>query len=250
MDVAVLVNIIKETDKNWRFVFESPLYDKLDFISGCLVQLAIEDKVDKGYYHKRNYSIASWADGTNRFELIITYLEGGKFSEWLFKEAKIGDEVYYRGPMGVFTLPEDLTQRDIYLVSTGSGVSPFRSMINYIYENKVPFKNIKLFFGTRTESDLLYREEFEKIQKELPNFEYIPVLSQEDKEGFRKGHVHKHYLNAIANGGYTNTSPAEYWHYKPLVYFCGWDRMINEGRKELTDLGYEMTKDIRVEIFG
>ena len=39
MEVAVLTEIIKETDKNWRFIFESPLYDKLYFIPGQLVQI-------------------------------------------------------------------------------------------------------------------------------------------------------------------------------------------------------------------
>ena len=241
MDVAILVDIIKETDKNWRFIFESPLYDEIKFPSGQLVQLLAKPYApsEGGDSIKRNYSISSWADGTNRFELIITYLEGGQMSEYLFKEAKIGDEFVYKGPMGIFTLPDDLMDRDIYLVSTGSGISPFRSMINYIYENKVPFKSIKLFFGTRTESDLLYRDELEKIQNELPNFEYIPSLSQESKQGFKEGHVHEHYLKLIDESSE-----------KPWVYFCGWDRMISEGRFHLDERGFEMTKDIRVELFG
>ena len=78
MDVAVLVDIVKETDKNWRFIFESPLYPKLDFISGQLVQLV--SKLGEKESVVRNYSIASWADGTNKFELIITYLEKGAMS--------------------------------------------------------------------------------------------------------------------------------------------------------------------------
>ena len=241
MDVALLVDIIKETDKNWRFIFESPLYDEIKFPSGQLVQLLAKPYApsEGGDSIKRNYSISSWADGTNKFELIITYLEGGKMSEYLFKEAKIGDEFVYKGPMGIFTLPDNLMDRDVYLVSTGSGISPFRSMINYIYENKVPFKSIKLFFGTRTESDLLYRDELEKIQNQLPNFEYIPSLSQESKQGFKEGHVHEHYLKLIDESSE-----------KPWVYFCGWDRMISEGRFHLDERGFEMTKDIRVEIFG
>jgi CDP-4-dehydro-6-deoxyglucose reductase len=241
MDVALLVDIIKETDKNWRFIFESPLYDEIKFPSGQLVQLLAKPYApsEGGDSIKRNYSISSWADGTNKFELIITYLEGGKMSEYLFKEAKIGDEFVYKGPMGIFTLPDNLMDRDVYLVSTGSGISPFRSMINYIYENKVPFKSIKLFFGTRTENDLLYRDELEKIQNELPNFEYIPSLSQESKQGFKEGHVHEHYLKLIDESSE-----------KPWVYFCGWDKMISEGRFHLDERGFEMTKDIRVEIFG
>ena len=237
MNVAVLTDIIKETEVNWRFIFEDPLADQINMISGQLVQLV--SKPGEQGSAVRNYSVASWQDGTNKFELIITYLEGGLMSEYLFKEAKIGDEFLYRGPMGVFTLPEDLTERDIYFVSTGSGISPFRSMVNYIHENNVPFKNIKLFFGTRKEKDIVYRQELENIQENLANIEYIPTLSRESVPGNAEGYVHKHYLDLI-----------DKMDEKPLIYYCGWDRMISEGREHLDKRGFEMTKDIRVEIFG
>lgn len=237
MNVAVLTDIIKETQVNWRFIFESPLYDKLDFIPGQLVQLCAKPGQDDTVI--RNYSVSSWPDGTNKFELIVTYLKGGHMSEYLFNEAKIGDEFIYRGPMGIFTLSNELETRPIFLVSTGSGISPFRSMINWLYSKNINYKQIKLFFGTRTENDLLYRSELENIQEHSPNFEYIPVLSRENKPGFAKGYVHEHYLSLIDS---MDT--------KPLVYYCGWDRMISEGREHLKQRGFEMTKDIRVEIFG
>ena len=242
MNVAVLVDIIKETEKNWRFIFEDPLYDKINFIPGQLVQLGIpwnEKWGSGGPILTRNYSVASWPDGTNKFELIVTNLIGGKMCDYLFNDARIGDEVVYRGPMGVFTLPEDLMERDIYFVSTGSGSSPFRSMINWLYENETPFKNIKLFFGTRTEKDIVYREELERLQEQMPNFEYIPTLSREKVPGIAEGYVHKHYLDLIDNS-----------EVKPWVYYCGWGGMISQGRFELSKRGFEMNKDIRVEIFG
>ena len=208
MNVAVLVDIIKETKANWRFIFEDPLVDQINMIPGMLVQLCCKPGQDDSVV--RNYSVASWQDGTPRFELIVTNLVGGKMSDYLFKEAKIGDEFVYRGPMGVFTLPDDLTERDIYFVSTGSGISPFRSMINDIYINKRPFKNIKLFFGTRTEADIVYRDELELIDQNLPGFEYIPTLSQEKVSGIAEGYVHNHYLKLI-------DSLDE----KPILYNCG-----------------------------
>ena len=237
MNVAVLVDIIKETKSNWKFIVEDPLVDQINMIPGMLVQLCCKPGQDDSVV--RNYSVASWQDGTPRFELILTNLVGGKMSDYLFKEAKIGDEFVYRGPMGVFTLPDDLTERDIYFVSTGSGISPFRSMINDIYINNRPFKNIKLFFGTRTEADIVYRDELELIDQNLPGFEYIPTLSQEKVPGIAEGYVHNHYLKLI-------DSLDE----KPLVYYCGWDRMIRDGRMYLAERGFEMTRDIRVEIFG
>ena len=235
MNVAVLVEIIKETKSNWRFIFEDPLADKINMISGMLVQLCCKPGEEGSVV--RNYSVASWQDGTNRFELIITNLEGGAMSNYLFKEAKVGDEFVYRGPMGVFTLPETI-DRDLFFVSTGSGISPFRSMINHIALNGVPTQNIKLFFGTRKQEDICYWEEMKLIESILPNFEFIPTLSQEEWKG-KTGYVHEHYLELI-----------DQMVEKPLVYYCGWDRMVKEGREHLAKRGFEMTKDIRVEIFG
>ena len=86
MNVLILKKIIKETKSNWRFIFEDPLYDKLDFIPGQLIQLCSKPGEPDSVI--RNYSVASWPDGTNNLELIITYLEGGAMSEYLFKEAE------------------------------------------------------------------------------------------------------------------------------------------------------------------
>ena len=88
MDVAILTDIIKETDKNWRFIFESPLYDKLTFTSGQLVQIHVNIP-GEAFPVVRNYSVSSWPDGSNKFELIVTYLDGGKMSDYLFKYIKI-----------------------------------------------------------------------------------------------------------------------------------------------------------------
>lgn len=238
MNVGVIVEIIKETDKNWRFVIESPLHDEIKYQAGQLIQLRVESPTYGELV--RSYSLSSWPNGTNKLEIIVTYLDGGKMSHYLFNEVKVGDEVWFRGPMGIFTLPDNLTERSIYMVSTGSGISPFRSMINWLHTNKIEYKEIKLFFGTRTQDDLLYKGEMiDWHDKLFPKFEYIPVLSR-DKDWVRhKGYVHEHYLNLIDKGGD-----------KPLVYFCGWDKMISEGREHLKKRNFKMIDDIRVEIFG
>ena len=87
MNVAVLTDIIKETEANWRFIFEDPLADRIRMISGMLIQLCSKPGKDDSVV--RNYSVASWEDGTNQFELIITNLKGGAMCDYLFNEAKI-----------------------------------------------------------------------------------------------------------------------------------------------------------------
>ena len=97
MNVAVLVDIIKETEANWRFIFEDPLAQQINMESGMLVQLCAKPGQEGSVV--RNYSVASWQDGTPRFELIVTNLIGGQMCDYLFNHAKIGDEFVYRGPM-------------------------------------------------------------------------------------------------------------------------------------------------------
>ena len=66
---------------------ESPLYDKIDYVPGMLIQLRIPG--DEGKWVVRNYSIASWPNGTNKLELIVTYLKGGKMSNFFSKNVRL-----------------------------------------------------------------------------------------------------------------------------------------------------------------
>ena len=87
----------------------------------------------------RSYSIASWPDGTNVYELLIVLLEGGAGTTYLFNEVKVGSELVFRGPQGVFVLPENI-EKDIFFICTGTGIAPFRSMLNFIKLHAVSHK--------------------------------------------------------------------------------------------------------------
>ena len=129
-----IIKIEDESPTTKRFWLEVPDLEKIDFKAGQFItmDLPIHKKRLKRW---RSYSIANAPDGTNVLELCIVYLEGGLASEYLFKEVNVGDEITFKGPTGVFTLPQEL-DTDIVLVCTGTGIAPFRSMIWDIYNNK------------------------------------------------------------------------------------------------------------------
>ena len=58
---------------------------------------------------------------------------------------------------------------DVYFICTGTGIAPFRSMINYIHEHKIAHNNIHLIFGCRKFEDGLYIDELKELEtiKEL-----------------------------------------------------------------------------------
>src|SRR6476660_3536012 len=123
-----------------RFWIQVPEVENFNFKPGQFVtlDLPIHEQKNKRW---RSYSIASWPDETNVFELLIVLLEGGAGTTYLFNEIKEGSELTLRGPQGVFTLPDPI-EKDLYFICTGTGIAPFRSMVNHIKLHSVPHKNI------------------------------------------------------------------------------------------------------------
>src|SRR5205085_7098090 len=177
-----VIRIIDETYNTKRFWIQVPELERFDFKAGQFVtlDLPIHEQKNKRW---RSYSIASWPDGSNVYELLIVLLEGGAGTNYLFNQVNVGSELTFRGPQGVFTLPENI-DKDLFLICTGTGIAPFRSMLNYIELHDVSHKNMYLIFGCRTQKDLLYHEEMLVLQKKLENFNYMPTLSREGWDGY------------------------------------------------------------------
>jgi CDP-4-dehydro-6-deoxyglucose reductase len=230
-----VVSLREEAPQTHRFLIEVPELDAFDFIPGQFVTLDLPIG-EKNSERWRSYSIASNPDGTNRFELVIVKAEGGKGTEYIFNNWSIGSTVSFRGPQGKFTLPEIL-DKELFLICTGTGIAPFRSMIHHIYQHQIPHLKIHLIFGCRTKTDLLYYDEFRELEKKEPGFTFTPTLSRETWEGAEHGYVHKIYQHLLEK--------------KPDARFflCGWKNMIDDARKNLETLGYSK-KDIHFELYG
>ena len=241
---GTVVRIEDETYNTRRFFIRVNETESFDFKAGQFVtlDLPIHEKVNKRW---RSYSISSWPDGSNVFELLIVLLEGGAGSTYLFNEIKIGSELIFRGPQGSFILPHPI-DKDLFFICTGTGIAPFRSMLNYIQLHNVPHQNLYLIFGCRTKKDLLYFDEMKALQNNLENFYYLPALSRETWDG-HTGYVHNLYetickKNNEACENVENQKPASF-------YLCGWKFMIDDAKKNITALGYDR-KQIHLELYG
>ena len=229
-----IIRIQKEAPETLRFWFQAEEPDRFDFIPGQFVtlDLPIHEKPNKRW---RSYSIASWPDNDNIFELIIVRNESGPGTNFLFTDAILGTEIPFRGPQGIFTLPENI-DKDLFLICTGTGIAPFRSMLHYILLNNIPHKDIYLIFGTRSKEFLLYYEELQALSRQYSEFHYIPVLSREQWEG-NTGYVHDAYATLLIN-----KQPADF-------FLCGWKNMITDAKHRIQELGYDK-KSIHQEIYG
>ncbi len=231
---GTVIRIEDHTPNTKRFWVEVQDCPSFDFIPGQFVtlDLPIHEKSNK---RVRSYSISSWPDGTNVFELLVVLAKQGLGTTYLFNEIKVGSELIFRGAQGVFTLPKTM-DRDIFFICTGTGIAPFRSMINYINLHTVAFKNIHIIFGCRTREDLLYYDEMKALEEKLPGFHYHPTLSREQWEG-KTGYVHPVYEELCKDKQ------------EAYFYLCGWKNMIDEARKRIVEMGYDK-KTIHLELYG
>ena len=202
-----------------HFSFEVEDGQPLHFVPGQFVSLK---HVLQGEEYTRAYSVASAPDGS-RFDLCLNLVPGGLFSAYLFA-LKPGDRVEFTPPLGFFTLRN--TDRDILLVGTGTGIAPFRSMLaSHIARLKKP---VTLLFGTRYEGSILYRSEFEELERAHPHFQFWPTLTRPHAEWKdRTGRVQSHLDEAL--GGRTDLD----------VYLCGLKEMVDDMRRQLKARGFD-----------
>jgi len=246
-----VIKIEDETQTTRRFWIELVSGEPFDFKPGQFVtlDLPIHEKPNKRW---RSYSVASWPDGSPVFELLIVYLEGGMGTQYLFNEVRIGSELILRGPLGLFTLPDPI-EKDLFLVCTGTGIAPFRSMIHHILNHNIPHRLIHLIFGCRRLTDTLYQKEMEELQEQVPGFQYHPVFSREVPENkehlIRTGYVHAVY-EELCKRNISATLPDQQAAIPPAhFYLCGWKNMIDEAKKRIVEMGYER-KAVHLELYG
>ncbi|HEY1958633.1 MAG TPA: FAD-dependent oxidoreductase [Polyangiaceae bacterium] len=183
---------------------------------------------------KRSYSIASAPDGTGRFEIAVTRIEGGAGSVYLHN-ATIGTELSVVGPQGFFTRQRD-QEGPTLLVGTGTGVTPLRSILRDTVGSG-DTRAMWLLFGIRSEADILYRDELDALVARHPNVRVIYTLSR-PHEGWkgRTGWVQTHVRELWAELGARGEG-------KPHAYICGLHRMVGSVRDVLRkELGAERTQ--------
>ncbi|MAI91238.1 NADH:ubiquinone reductase (Na(+)-transporting) subunit F [Ponticaulis sp.] len=161
--------------------------EAFDFQAGQYVNLHLPDDIGS-----RAFSVASVPTSGNEIELNIRVVPGGAATTYVHENLTVGDEIKFTGPYGRFFVKKSADMPVIFFAG-GSGLSSPRSMILDLIEEGFD-KPITLVYGQRTRDELYYHDEFLELAERLPNFTYVPALSDEaegsDWEGAR-GFVHE-----------------------------------------------------------
>lgn len=131
----------------------------------------------------RAYSVAS-SPNHDQMEICVRRVPGGRLSTQLCDDLQVGDDIVVRGPYGSEFVLQEPSSRDMVFLATGTGVAPFKSMIDFTFEEgrdeyRGEKRDVFLVLGASWADDLPYREQFRALDRERENFHFVPTLSRE-----------------------------------------------------------------------
>ena len=170
-----------------------------------------------GCDERRSFSMAN-LPGDGWLELIVKRYPGGRISGLLDGELAVGDELRFTGPYGAFHLRAG--DRPILMVAGGSGMAPQLALLRQLVRDAAD-RPVRFFYGARTRRDLFSLEEIERLGAQLPDFAFVPVLSDEDWDG-ETGLVHEAVAREPVGGDVE-------------AYLCGPPPMVEAALELLVD---------------
>jgi len=173
----------------------------------------------------RAYSMAS-TPGEEALEFHIRMIPGGRVSEHIAKNLKVGDQVQVEGPFGSAHLrPED--DSPLVLVAGSSGLAPAKSIARTAL-NSQPDRRVHLYFGVRSEAHVYDEMELNLLVSRYRNLRVDTVLSEpEGATARRTGNL----AEVVAQDLDT--------HRKAQFYMAGPPEMVNAVSKTVAELGID-----------
>lgn len=187
---------------------------------------------------QRAYSLASSPLTKEYLELYVILVPEGALTPRLM-HLNVGDEMWTSPKVvGMFTLDDVAEDANLVLISTGTGVAPYLSMLRtHLLENGK--RRVALLHGVRHSWELGYRSELELLQDAKPNFTYIPMVSRPEKETVswkgRTGHVQAIWEDKTLEKLWDTSLTPENTH----LYLCGNPAMITDMEKILQGQGFQ-----------
>jgi len=158
----------------------------------------------------------------------------------VLKNMPIGSPMEISEPMGSFTLHNNIAKTAVFLIG-GIGITPVRSILFDASARKLPHK-LYLFYSNRTQADAPFLEELNELQKQNPNFKFIPSMTgQEPQDASWQGE--RGYITADMVKKYLPNATDAIW------YLAGPQAMVKAMRDVLAAMNID-EDNIKTEEFS
>jgi NAD(P)H-flavin reductase len=214
------------------WMLQLSLASALTFYPGQFIEVEVPGESDSW----RCYSIASSSAKPDRIDLIVKRIKGGSFSGSI-EHLRMCFGLTIRGPYGMSYLRKG--NRPTLLVATGSGIAPILSILRSAAEQN-DARTFQFYYGARTVSDLIFREEIDSLEKGMAQFSFKPTLSAPAASDRWDGHIGR--VTQALQREITDASPYD-------AYICGQPEMCESVATLLLAKGIPEDRIFRDDFF-
>jgi propane monooxygenase reductase component len=195
---------------------------EIPFFPGQYVDISIP-----GTDAVRSFSMANISSKqSGQLEFVIKIYPDGLFSHFLDTTVAVGDQLELTGPYGVFTL-RDGRDCDLVFVGGGAGMAPILSVLRSLAERGSTRRAV-YYYGARRRRDLCFEQELRDLEQSMPNFRYVPALSEPAPDEDWTGEVG--LITDVVKKYEADLSEAD-------SYVCGPPPMVEAAMQVLNGLG-------------
>ncbi|MBK4737404.1 CDP-6-deoxy-delta-3,4-glucoseen reductase [Noviherbaspirillum pedocola] len=194
-----------------------PANERLQYRAGQFLEFILKDG------RRRSYSMANAPHLDEHLQLHIRHMPGGVFTDHVFNTMKEREILRFEGPLGTFFLRED-SDKPIVMLASGTGFAPIKAMIEAAI-HKGMRRPITLYWGGRRPRDLYMRQLCEEWALSVPDFRFVPVISDakpEDNWSGRTGFVHRAVMEDLPDLS------------NHQVYACGAPAMVDAAKRDFS----------------
>jgi NAD(P)H-flavin reductase/hemoglobin-like flavoprotein len=147
---------------------------RIDYVPGQSVAIECESQPRLWRY----YSMANAPRQDGLLEFHVRLIDGGSVSMALTSPNIVGTTVRMGPPVGVLTLRQPDSGRDLLLIAGSTGLAPLKAILEQVAE-RPRHPRVQLFFGARTGDGLYDLENLEKLAAEHSWLTVTPVVSDD-----------------------------------------------------------------------
>lgn len=194
-------------------------------------------------YIWRAYSMVS-AEYADTLEFFAVLIEGGAMSAYLAK-LQANDPILLDKTAQGFFLPERFPDgRDLIMLSTGSGIAPFLSILQQpeIWQR---FETLALIHSVSYNNDLIFNQQINTLSEHplvgewAHQLRFVPITTRET-DGER---LHFRLPESLKNGSLEQALGLTFNPEHSRFMICGNPDMVRDTFQALLDLGYAMHRN-------
>jgi ferredoxin-NADP reductase len=159
----------------YEFIFETE--KRLPFTAGQYLEWTLGHAQPDSRGNRRYFTIASSPTESDIRLSIKVFPDSSSYKKKLLM-MNAGEKIMVDQLSGDFVLPKDQSQKVVFIAG-GIGITPFRSMIQYVIDKKEQ-RNIVLFFANKNADDIIYQDTFLRAQSAF-GMKTVYTLSSDGK---------------------------------------------------------------------